>query len=1620
MLAILAAAAVPMDPTRAQNAQPAEAVAEVAIPPQRAQPRNPGALMDRAAESGAQVYVDDSFASVDKLRTAIRYSEQGQSQLAINEFQSIITNYGQKLVYLDDNSYVSITDYVREKLLQLPAVKQGMYDQIFGGEAQKAVDAALATRDAAALIRVCDRFFPSAAAFAGLQRAAEWYFERGEFSPASRTWQALLQHPLAGKSTPELLFRAALAETLARNAPAAKVLRERLEKEAPDATGSLFGEDVKLLPKLDELGASPAWDAAGVDLAKDDYPAFGGGPGRSKLLDVNAAIGARLGAAPTERSTETAAGAESVRARANIQALRARGQAEPDGPLLSSFSVLSGGTLFVHTGERLMALSANAGSPLWSYPSQPVARPASSEAAIRYGAVVARAAAHDAPAVFGDGVFAVMPGFAEGGGFVDPRLGTASAGGAAYSRVVCINRDDGTERWSCAANEVKLEAQAVPAEGEGNDRAARLARAARGMFSFVGSPLVTRQGVFVMARRVTDSSFAQQYLVRLDRESGEVTWTCYICSTSSGAMYGNPYYSLSSIPVPTLVDDVLYISTEQGADCAVDANIGRILWLRVVDTGEGKRAVGDYYTNTSVAVAAWKFNPPVVAGNTLLVADNANLRVYDRWSGKVLNTLKAPDLGPTRFDVIAGPVNGCVVVTGERRIFCLALDDLLKAADKITPVWQMETPTEAGKPQGRPFLSTTAFYVPYEHKLVHIDLKSGTREAWDWPNTEKDLPGKPGNLLVTPEQVVVVTDNEIAGYSKWETARDNRLARISKNPSEPRAYLDLAEISFRTNHHDLAQENMKKSVELANAQGNGTAAAAAAEVLARLYRTNLNFAEQLLGKNDNELRDRSRFYFEQCRAAAREPEQQAEWRLRLAELSLKQKRREEAATLYNEVLVDPSLRVANYREGDVLASAGATAEQRMRKLISDANAGAATAGGGAELYRRFEDQAAALLEKARSGRDLAGLQQVMEGYPNARSAITAATELASAHMQKQDWQNARKVLWWLIPRTQAGIGGAARSEAHQRAIADLVRVSLGLKKYASAAAWAARGASQFKDASFTASTGESLTFPALRKQVADAAASAGGGIAQAEGRLPRWYGDAITEPPMDTTPLDDANVLPGNLLAPVETSLAYRQPNLLFLQKGNTLRVYDTVQGKNAFTVALPKRDDCVLLGVSGKTAVLLSADTAIGINLETQRVWTQTIRSSAPVMGPGAVATTEVAGQISINGNGQVNIGGQIFVAGPDGTVIDAEGNPVSRRLLQGGADAELLRRAAFLTLQNPRFSTARLLNNTLLLVSGNQLTAINVADGEPAWRDRDRPVTVRLPAGRPVAVAGNEDVIVVQVDAADNSSSTFFTIDADTGQARRTIKIANDRALWRALGDDGSLFVVSENAVASYDLIGSAGTSEPAAPLWRRTDIQSRFATATALTLDGLVLVDNSLNVWCLSLESGEMRWSAPPRLSLKASLGAVTTLRSVVDGENVIFQSGQSSVAFRSMPAKDQLAWEGWYRPDVTPPLQSIQLTDPYVVELAMGAVSNNQNAVQIIFHDRRGGKLAHTQELNSARPGARGGAAAAADRTGPALRAWQVLDQGIALQVGDETHFWRNKPASATTAPAALAP
>jgi hypothetical protein len=196
------------------------------------------------------------------------------------------------------------------------------------------------------------------------------------------------------------------------------------------------------------------------------------------------------------------------------------------------------------------------------------------------------------------------------------------------------------------------------------------------------------------------------------------------------------------------------------------------------------------------------------------------------------------------------------------------------------------------------------------------------------------------------------------------------------------------------------------------------------------------------------------------------------------------------------------------------------------------------------------------------------------------------------------------------------------------------------------------------------------------------------------------------------------------------------------------------------------------------------------------------------------------------------------------------------------------------------------------------------------------------------------------------------------------------------------------------------------------------ARFASAAALTLDGLIAVNDNHDVLCLALESGQTRWQAGLGLDLLSTAAAASALRSTVEGDLVIFQSNDGSAAFKTFPATDgyQMAWKGATLIDA-PPRQSLQLSDSYVVEMMLGPIANRTaRSAQVVIRDRKGGKTALRAPI-SAQTGV---------LEGPAIRSWQVVDGAIALEVvqaagtgtpgfgspasnaAGKIYLWRTKP------------
>ncbi|MCL2647670.1 MAG: PQQ-like beta-propeller repeat protein [Phycisphaerales bacterium] len=1590
------AAAVAAAVLVAQTAQP---VAQPAVET----PANP---MERAADSGAQIYVDDSFTAVDKLCEAANKAKQGQVEVVIKKYQDIIDNYGQKLVYLNNDSYVSITDFVREQLLAMPAVKDGMYDSLFGTDAKKAVEEAVARRDITNLLRVCDRYFPATTSLDGLSLAAEWHFERGEFAAAARIWELLLKHPMVSPKSSHravFLFRSLVAEHFAGNSAKAKLLRERLAMDFPHATGPVSGQETDLLEAADTMLALP--EMVQTELIPNEWPTFQGGPSRRALPHVNASVDARLWSIPLDDESiigvKKNATATLNEEDLNVRLIRRRQGIDTDANLqmLDSYPVMSNGILFLHTGERVVALSANAGTLLWAYPVRPM--PRNNPGYMDYGYPY-RASSHNSVTVFDGQVFAILPAAADTAS-PDVRRRYMPYAGMGNTRLVCIDQQAGQEVWSVASSSVKLEKP--------------------GQLAFIGSPIVTRQGVFVIGRKMGDGGFAEIYLIRLERSTGKPEWSCYLCSASSlSAYYGMPNLS-GTIPIPTLADDVVYISTGQGVDCAVDANAGRILWLQITPAAKTSRSPSEMY-NPQPPTPSRKSNPPLVFGDKLITCESvgggggvaAGVRIYNRENGEVIRSIAKTQLGMSTLDVLAGIVGNKAFLVGTAAnggsaIVALDLVTLTKSKD-----WEISEPrlsAETGRQQGRPFLSADTLYVPYEKGMLFVNTATAAQDFHAWQATENDKKltyAKPGNLLVTSEQVIVLNDSEIAGYSKWETAYANRLADIRRNASDANPELALAEVAFRTAHYDISQEHMTRAVSLATSLAPGSAGGSVglpAGFGTRLYQTNLNFARQLLGNADINIRDHARFYFGQCRLTARDAAQQAEWRLCMSELSLAQNNAVEAAELYHQVLADPAMRNAKITRGESTARAAVTAEQLFLTLINKPN--------GPEIYKRYEGQAQALLNKARDAKDAGALSVIVESFPNSKAAVAAATDLANAARDARNFAGQLQHLHWLYSHVTGDRRAAVTADTA------VAYFSLPKPHYNAALSFADRGLRQFKNFAWTdPATNQTMTFATLRDHFRNSRPT---GLV--EGRLPILpppvvRADGTTAAPeMDLKIAMENPLFEGTLLSPLETSPNLRRPDLIFAVHNGALHIYDaarhveltTPQKRPNLDVAIESEGGiqldnapAALLGCVGNIAVVAQSNALIGINLADLKnkpiAWKRTLVSG----GSGERGEGEAHGAVVVAG-GRVRIqgGGQLIITA-DGRqqVIGGPSVPIS-------ADPDAARQIALSQLApggRPVFNTLRIINDKVIAVVGDKVSALDLATGEPAWKNASgMTIESTLPADSIAGpVVGNEDYIVIQADIPAAGKTAFQVLNADTGSFRKQLEIAQERTAWRNVSDDGTLFLVTDKSVLAFDLVNERDSQ----PLWKRQDIRCNYPTATALTTDGLMVISNNA-ILCLSPEGGDTRWPSnnaePVALTLLSINQRLPFLRTIVDGDTLIYQSLQGLVAYHTIypsPNGDLKAWDGTLTQPI-PPLQTMQISDPYLVVLASGPIEGATRAVKLYFLKKNGGKL--DMETLLTLPHTSNTSPPSRSMEGPLVQNWQVVDNGVVLQINNRVHFYR---------------
>ncbi len=569
-----------------------------------------------------------------------------------------------------------------------------------------------------------------------------------------------------------------------------------------------------------------------------------------------------------------------------------------------------------------------------------------------------------------------------------------------------------------------------------------------------------------------------------------------------------------------------------------------------------------------------------------------------------------------------------------------------------------------------------------------------------------------------------------------------------------------------------------------------------------------------------------------------------------------------------------------------------------------------------------------------------------------------------------------------------------------QAAADLALAHAAIKRYTTAINWAERGQRQFKDLKDLTITaqGHSLTLLELRDQLRQSVPSS---IKNRWPTLP----DAVATKDGTSIPLDprsvfskDGNPHPifnGKLLSPLETDPNLRRADAFFAcaTPGKVSMIQAVTLAHTPFndkpepkwTVDLnepgAQSRPCVLLGCAGNTAVFVANDGAAAIDIEKGTLkWKAPFEMTDDEQNRYAEQANRVRAlamqqqQMGMINNGAVIFNGEEMQYGGNNPLLNFDVE--QKRTLQFNS-----------VLGRTRFTSLHILGTHMFAIIGNRLLAYDIVTGKKSWRN---PVT--LPEGLPMALVGNDELVVVQVDNPDKGTPTFVSIDIDTGKWRGTLKLDDERVTWRQISDDGTLFTISDQAVSAYDLHGDLTNF-----LWKNKDLrQLKYASTAILSLDSLLVINNNNELLCLPQEGGDSRWEEPPQLLhyLPQASGQWLALHSAIDGDNVVLTCTQGCVAYNT--ASGRVSWSAEFNTTPIPPLVENALADPYMVILGNGPLGTARHAVRLFALDRRPGFGKICLDAPMDRTGM-GADHQAISPEGPNITSWQVVDNAILFHV-----------------------
>ncbi len=612
---------------------------------------------------------------------------------------------------------------------------------------------------------------------------------------------------------------------------------------------------------------------------------------------------------------------------------------------------VAGETLYLNTGDEVHAADRISGRTLWRFKLEQIVPP-------REPPILGRnpRSASDRRGVLVDGaaLYAVMgwpPGWI--GRVPEPEPTT---------HLLCLDALTGGLRWQTDPG------QLAPA----------LARA-----HFQGTPVLSYDRLFVLARRSQVSGFQDTFVVAVDARSGELLWRRHLASVVTTNRNAAP-------PVSEFRLDRgrLYVSDNLGAVACLDVRRGAVRWLRLlVDPADmSQRGVNTTRQTVGRLVSA----PLRVSAGLIVPPTQATSEsvLLDPDTGELRRKLDGADWDQVQ---ILARADGGVLAVGRQ---VALLDD-----QTLEPRWTTRLRQDTdGLLHAEPAVTRRYAVLASPDRLFVVSLEDGSLL------TEMAV-SEGGHALALADQVLIAGKTRVRSYMGWSEAagalqRQMVAAAAAPEPDVGPA-LALAHLAVQGDRPEDVLRAADSAISLWRRYADEPARdpAMADDLQARVFEQLLAYARPTAGARASlraSLLDRL------ARITA-DPAQEVAYHLARGDLLAETERPTSAAEHYQAVLATPELAGQTVVEPLAIRPAHVAAELRLRALVAEH---------GPQVYGPYAERAERRLLELRGGGTATAERwiEMARQYPLAPASIEALIEAARASLEANDAASARRAL----------------------------------------------------------------------------------------------------------------------------------------------------------------------------------------------------------------------------------------------------------------------------------------------------------------------------------------------------------------------------------------------------------------------------------------------------------------------------------------------------------------------------------------------------------------------------------------------------------------------------------